>query len=293
MAGPKKHEEHQNHEAWAIPYGDLITLLLAFFVVMYSMSSINEDKYRVLSDSLVAAFRGTPTTPTPVHFENTERGPDRQAGSVSVGRSQQTAASEANRIRVLQAQKSRDPPADPAALVRMASAVKEALQDLIDAGSVRVRESEMWLEIEINADILFPSGVAQATKESAPILDRLATILAPFPNAIRVEGHTDTRPIRTAIFPSNWELSAARAANVVQRFTRAGVDPLRMEVTGLGEYHPVASNETAEGRNRNRRVTVVVLQESADELGDRLRLDAAPAEDRPPAGPGLATPATH
>jgi chemotaxis protein MotB len=293
MAGRKKHEEHQNHEAWAIPYGDLITLLLAFFVVMYSMSSINEDKYRVLSDSLVAAFRGTPTTPTPVHFENSERGPDQQAGSVSVGRSRQAAASEANRIRALQAQKSQNPPGDPAALVQMASAVKEALQDLIDAGSVRVRESEMWLEIEINADILFPSGIAQTTKESAPILDRLATILAPFPNAIRVEGHTDTRPISTAVFPSNWELSAARAANVVQRFTRAGVDPLRMEVTGLGEYHPVASNETAEGRDRNRRVTVVVLQESAGELGDRLRLDPPPARDPGPARPELANPATH
>jgi chemotaxis protein MotB len=276
MAGRKKHEEHQNHEAWAIPYGDLITLLLAFFVVMYSMSSINEDKYRVLSDSLVAAFKGTPTTPTPVHFENTERGPESQAGSVSVGKARQAAASEAERIRVLKAAKPQNPPGDPQALVRMASAVKEALQDLIDAGSVRVRESEMWLEIEINADILFPSGIAQTTKESAPILDRLATILAPFPNAVRVEGHTDTQPIRTAVFPSNWELSAARAANVVQRFTRAGVDPLRLEVTGLGEYHPVASNETAEGRNRNRRVTIVVLQENPGETQDRLRLDAPP-----------------
>lgn len=276
MSGRKKHEEHQNHEAWAIPYGDLITLLLAFFVVMYSMSSINEDKYRVLSDSLVAAFRGTPTSPTPVHFKNPERSPDSQAGSVAIGRSRQSMASEANRIQVLQAQKAQSPPGDPEALVQMASAVKEALQDLIDAGSVRVRESEMWLEIEINADILYPSGIAQTTKESAPILDRLATILTPFPNAIRVEGHTDTQPIRTAIFPSNWELSAARAANVVQRFTRAGVDPLRMEVAGLGEYHPVATNETAEGRNRNRRVTIVVLQESAGEIEDRLRLEPPP-----------------
>lgn len=273
MAVGKKHEEHQNHEAWAIPYGDLITLLLAFFVVMYSMSSINEDKYRVLSDSLVAAFRGTPTTPNPVHFENAEKGKKQDARSLSISRTRDAKAGEADRMRVLQQDKAKVPSADPAALVQMASAVKEALQDLIDAGSVRVHESEMWLEIEINADILFPSGVAQVTAKSAPILDRLASILAPFPNAVRVEGHTDTRPIRTAIFPSNWELSAARAANVVQRFTRAGVDPLRMEVTGLGEYHPVASNDTAEGRDRNRRVTIVVLQESAHEIEDRLRLD--------------------
>jgi chemotaxis protein MotB len=283
--GRRKHDDHQNHEAWAIPYGDLITLLLAFFVVMYSMSSINEDKYRVLSDSLVAAFRGTPTTPTPVHFENQDRGKDESARSMTPMRARNTAEGAANRIRTLQGAKAEKPPGDPAALVRMASAVKEALQDLIDAGSVRVHESDMWLEIEINADILFPSGIAQTTEASGPILDRLAGILAPFPNAVRVEGHTDDRPIRTAVFPSNWELSAARAANVVQRFTRAGVDPLRMEVTGLGEYHPVASNKTDEGRNRNRRVTIVVLQENAHELEDRLRLDPPPAPDAPaPAG---------
>jgi chemotaxis protein MotB len=277
MANRRKHDDHQNHEAWAIPYGDLITLLLAFFVVMYSMSSINEDKYRVLSDSLVAAFQGTPTTPSPVHFENPDKGGS-QSRTVSISRVRESKSGEADRIRVLQSPQAKTPPGDPAALVRMASAVKEALQDLIDAGSVRVRESEMWLEIEINADILFPSGIAQVTPQSASLLDRLATILAPFPNAIRVEGHTDTRPISTAVFPSNWELSAARAANVVQRFTRGGVDPLRMEVTGLGEYHPVATNETAAGRDRNRRVTIVVLQESATEIEDRLRLD-------PPAAP--------
>jgi chemotaxis protein MotB len=275
--GRRKHDDHQNHEAWAIPYGDLITLLLAFFVVMYSMSSINEDKYRVLSDSLVAAVRGTPTTPTPVHFENRETGKDDAARSMTPMRARHAAQGAADRIRTLQGTKAEKPPGDPQALVRMASAVKEALQDLIDAGSVRVHESEMWLEIEINADILFPSGIAQTTKDSGPILDRLAGILAPFPNAIRVEGHTDDRPISTAVFPSNWELSAARAANVVQRFNRAGVDPLRMEVTGLGEYHPVASNATDEGRNRNRRVTIVVLQENAHELEDRLRLDPPPA----------------
>ncbi len=290
-AGRRKHDDHQNHEAWAIPYGDLITLLLAFFVVMYSMSSINEDKYRVLSDSLVAAFRGTPTTPTPVHFENSSKGKDSQPRSMTAVRARNGAVGSANRLQVLQAPKAADPASDPAALVRMASEVKEALQDLIDAGSVRVRESEMWLEIEINADILFPSGIAQTTKESGPILDRLAVILAPFPNAIRVEGHTDTQPIRTTVFPSNWELSAARAANVVQRFTRGGVDPLRMEVTGLGEYHPVASNSNPEGRNRNRRVTVVVLQENPDEVADRLRLDPPPAPATTPE-PAPATP-TH
>ena len=95
---------------------------------------------------------------------------------------------------------------------------------------------------------------------AAPVLDKLADVLKPFPNPIRVEGHTDDRPIKTAAFPSNWELSAARSASVVHEFTKAGIDPLRLEIVGFGEFHPRQSNETAEGRNANRRVAILVLE---------------------------------
>ncbi len=260
MARHKKHEDHQNHEAWAIPYGDLITLLLAFFVVMYAMSSVNEGKYRVLSDSLVAAFRGPPSSVTPVNTSDATKGAGGEARLAGVS------PTAFMRIRDNESRRPIDKPkigGDPKALARMAGEVRIALQGLIDAGGVRVRETQLWLEIEINADILFPSGKAQAAPEALPILDRLATILAPFPNAVRVEGHTDDRPISTSVFPSNWELSAARAAHVVQRFTRAGVDPMRMEIIGLGEHHPVAGNDKPEGRDRNRRVMVVVMQEAS------------------------------
>jgi chemotaxis protein MotB len=119
----------------------------------------------------------------------------------------------------------------------------------------------MWLEIEINADILFPSGAGEFAPAAEPVLDKLAEVLKPFPNPIRVEGHTDDRPIRTAAFPSNWELSAARAASVVHQFMRQGVDPLRLEIVGFGEFHPRQGNDTTEGRNANRRVVVLVLEE--------------------------------
>jgi len=95
------------------------------------------------------------------------------------------------------------------------------------------------------------------------VLDKLAAVLKPFPNPIRVEGHTDDRPIRTTAFPSNWELSAARAASVVHQFMRQGIDPLRLEIVGFGEFHPRQPNETSEGRNANRRVVVLVLEEVA------------------------------
>jgi chemotaxis protein MotB len=139
--------------------------------------------------------------------------------------------------------------------------VQDAMQALIEAKLVTVRRENMWLEIEINADILFPSGAGEFAPAAEPVLDKLAEVLKPFPNPIRVEGHTDDRPIRTAAFPSNWELSAARAASVVHQFMRQGVDPLRLEIVGFGEFHPRQSNDTNDGRNANRRVVVLVLEE--------------------------------
>ena len=135
------------------------------------------------------------------------------------------------------------------------------MQSLIDAKLVTVRRENMWLEIEINADILFPSGAGEFAPAAEAVLDKLAEVLKPFPNPIRVEGHTDDRPIRTTAFPSNWELSAARAASVVHQFTRQGIDPLRLEIVGFGEFHPRQPNDTSEGRNANRRVVVLVLEE--------------------------------
>jgi chemotaxis protein MotB len=123
-----------------------------------------------------------------------------------------------------------------------------------------VRRESMWLEIEINTDILFPSGSGAFSTAAESVLDKLAEVLKPFPNPIRVEGHTDDRPIHTGPFPSNWELSAARAASVVHQFTKQGIDPLRLEIVGFGEFHPRQPNDSSEGRNANRRVAVLVLE---------------------------------
>jgi chemotaxis protein MotB len=149
----------------------------------------------------------------------------------------------------------------PGALIRMQRQVQDAMQSLIDAKLVTVRRENMWLEIEINADILFPSGAGEFAPAAEAVLDKLADVLKPFPNPIRVEGHTDDRPIKTAAFPSNWELSAARAASVVHQFMRQGIDPLRLEIVGFGEFHPRQTNATMEGRNSNRRVVVLVLEQ--------------------------------
>lgn len=306
------HEEHTNHEAWAIPYGDLVTLLLAFFVVMYAMSSVNEGKYRILSDSLVAAFRGSPRTLQPIQVGEKQVGSGADINMTVV----QQAMLEGQPRSILEAPPMKmtdvvskghgtassdyDSEAEhhQAALIELesvAAEVEQAMSDLIRDQMVVVRRHGVWVEVEIRTDILFPSGVATLSPEAQKILAQLAETLEPFPNPIRVEGHTDNRPIRSSAFPSNWELSAARAASVVHLFTNSGMDPRRLAVVGLGENRPAESNETEQGRNMNRRVLLVILSGNGSPEGDYAEDRGKPAAEEltaaPPAQPTPAAPA--
>jgi chemotaxis protein MotB len=141
----------------------------------------------------------------------------------------------------------------------VAEQVTRAMSGLVAAGEVNVRRYQNWVAVDISTDILFGSGVARVSDSAIPVLQHLADALKPFPNAIRVEGHTDDRPIKTATFPSNWELSAARAASVVHLFMDRGVAADRLAVMGFGQYRPTTSNANITGRNANRRVAVVIL----------------------------------
>lgn len=280
MARRKNHEDHVNHEAWAIPYGDLITLLLAFFVVMYAISSVNEGKYRVLSESLVAAFRGAPKSVKPIQIG------DNKATTAGEGRLniEPRSISDPGMMQLPRETLSTQPNAPATAqeldararelearLTVMADEIRQAMSDLIEMDLVRVRQTPFWLQVEVKTDILFPTGVAEISDSALPTLRRLADILKPFPNPVRVEGHTDDVPIRTSRFPSNWELSAGRATSVVRLFEDAGIEPIRLAAIGLGEHRPVADNETPEGRNRNRRVVIVIL--ANDQLPEQFAQD--------------------
>ncbi len=265
MARRKRHEEHENHEAWAIPYGDLVTLLLAFFVVMYAMSSVNEGKYRVLSDSLNEAFNGTPRSAAAASV--VEDPPRKIELPLNQVHRLITAALPANAPMPLPATHAAAiaasaPSADAAGsaeLGQVAEQVTSAMGALVAAGEVHVRRYQNWVAVDISTDILFGSGVARLSGPAIPVLQRLADALKPFPNAIRVEGHTDDRPIQTSAFPSNWELSAARAASVVHLFMDRGIAAQRLAVMGFGQYRPATSNVNVTGRNANRRVAVVIL----------------------------------
>ena len=278
MARKQHHEDHVNHEAWAIPYGDLITLLLAFFVVMYAVSSVNEGKYRVLSESLKAAFKGGPRSVSPIQIGEPTAGGPQGGASTGIGPTPAldlTASSQRSRMTA-------DGSGLAAQLSDMADELEAVMEPLIDDELIAVKREGGWVEVEIKTDILFPSGSANIQPKAEELLHSLSDIVAPLPNTIRVEGHTDTQPISTARFPSNWELSAARAARIVREFETLGIDPARMVVAGMGEHHPVADNGTAEGRSRNRRVALVILDGLApDPDGERLSTAADAPLDQP------------
>ena len=263
MARRKRPEEHANHEAWAIPYGDLITLLLAFFVVMYAISSVNAGKYRVVSDSLSAAFRGTPQTADPIALGEALMGP---ATDPQVSMMQQARyVGEPRSVLAPVPVPSDAAPQDAAAANRaaqlgaVARQVEQTLASLVMQDQVVVRNHGDWVEVEIRTDMLFGSGSATLSTAAGQVIAQLADVLAATPNPVRVEGHTDNVPIRNSAFPSNWELSAARSASVVRLLAAGGVDPSRLAVLGLGEFRPAAPNSSAAGRNANRRVLLVIL----------------------------------
>ena len=274
-----KHEEHINHEAWAIPYADLMTLLLAFFVVMYAVSVVNEGKFRVMSESLIEAFNGSshaiaPLPPTRIRPHNVApaiAAPAGQSGSsivpiaVPIPPHPVPASGGSGREAGRQSKQQEN-------LGRIEDQVRKALQPLIDRKLVVVRHKPDWLEIEIRTDILFPSGVAQLSVPAQGVLHDLAAVLAGFANPLRVEGFTDDVPINTALYPSNWELSAARAGSVARLFVNNGIAPDRLGIIGWGEMHPVAGNDTAEGRNQNRRVLVVVMGEGSAPVRERSNI---------------------
>lgn len=254
--GKRKHreEEHVNHERWLVSYADFITLLFAFFVVMYSISSVNDGKYRVLSDSLSAAFADSKTKRT---IEPIQIGEIKRGGSVIEIMKEQ---SDSNRPLEADAAAS-DAVRQRAQLDVLFQQIQETLAPYIVDQVVSVARASAWIEVDMKSSLLFASGSADLGPGALPVLRQISELLRVSFNEIHVEGHTDNVPINTLQFSSNWELSATRAASVVREFMRNGVDPGRMAAIGYSEYQPVADNAAEEGRNRNRRVVLILLPE--------------------------------
>ncbi len=246
-------ESHENQERWLVSYSDFITLLFAFFVVMYAVSSVNEGKYRVLSSSLVNAFKSNnpsaQNTPVSSEFSPLKNQHVNSGDPIKLmDNFSEVKAKKQERMK------------------GMAKNILHALEPLVKDGQVRVTQSSLGITVEINASVLFSPGQAKLAESSSLTLQAVANVIKGHEHEIRVEGHTDNIPIKNENFPSNWELSSARASSVIRLFIENGVEASRLTAIGHGENKPIESNDTLEGRKRNRRVTVTILSADPDKV---------------------------
>lgn len=260
MTRRSRRQDAESHERWLISYADFITLLFALFVVLYAMSKVDEGKYKVLSSSLNFAFGAAPSI-KPGTVDPKQLVPQNEQELLL------KALVEKRNARLAEQQRKQNE-----AMQQMVKNLNQVMSPLVKKDMVSVKQTPRGVVVEINASALFEQGEAALQRGAARTLTAVAKVLESGSEAIEVEGHTDDIPIYTPQFPSNWELSAARASSVVRLFIEQGVVAERLRAVGLASYHPISSNETAEGRAHNRRVTVTILA-PAMESSEQNRVD--------------------
>jgi len=249
----KKHEEeHENMERWLVSYADFITLLFAFFVTMYSVSRVDGKKMGSAVESLQRALGSV------IAVQMTQREPGVFPSNTMPIKFDITPI------------EGKSLTADGKALVKMAKEIQKGMEDLSKGKSekgdpnlpnqIKFILEKRGLVIRVSDQLFFKSGDASIRPEFISMLNVLAGTLEKVPNQIRIEGHTDSVPINTPKFPSNWELSTARATTIIRYLLdNFNFPPERLSATGYAEFRPVESNKTPEGRLQNRRVDFVIL----------------------------------
>ena len=258
----RRHAEvHVNQERWLVSYADFITLLFAFFVVMYSISQVNKSKYRVLSETFEHAFNSRQLT-----TDTTSSNPiEKIINPIQVG--EPALSPDPSAIDVEQESAGEAASTSSGQLQEISALVNERFADLINDELVSVSSNELWLQIELKDSILFASGGTDLSLQAQAIFDEIAGILKGYSNPIQVEGYTDNIPINNPRYPSNWELSSARASAIVKLLAARGVAPQRLSAVGFGEFQPVASNEHPAGRAQNRRVALMIARRKIERPG--------------------------
>jgi chemotaxis protein MotB len=276
MARKHHHEENHNHERWLVSYADFITLLFAFFVVMYSISS-DEGKYKVLTDSLEAVFNNTPDQKSPISMIENDANNVSSANHLFslplltkevLENHQPLVMASDDSLQDNKTQNVKIENSDIATslpeknnLKTITSQLQESFSGLIEQDLLSINANDQWIEVDIKSSILFASGQASLSYSAQEVIQKIASVLVGYENAIQVEGFTDNVPIETSQYPSNWELSSARAAAIVRLMVDASIKPERLAAVGYGEFQPIADNESELGRQKNRRVVLVISKD--------------------------------
>lgn len=250
MARRTKRIDLDNHDRWLISYADFITLLFAFFVVMYAISSVNVSKYKTFSDSLNVAL-------------SKKSNPDAASSDASEQEQMLKTLVDKRTARLGEQQRKLQE-----GLNVIAGGLSQVMSNMINSGLVSITQTKRGVVIDISASSLFKTGDATLQADSLGVLRRVAEVLSKEEYAIEVEGHTDDVPIKTAQFPSNWELSSARASSVVRMLIDNGVNERRLSVVGLAANQPLVPNDTPEDRAKNRRVTITIVSPNMERLGN-------------------------
>lgn len=232
-------EKSEGAPAWMATFADMVTLLMCFFVLLFAMSSTQEESFKELIKSLKSAL-GVQQVPE----AGTREGLTMQQIPIEPQKKDQEAVDEAGGM----VQKEID---------EIVSDVRELIMFNQLGGMVSVEANETGATITISDVILFPPGDSTMSKEGLHIMAKIANVLSQFRYNIKIAGHTDNTPINTPKYPSNWELSADRACEVVRFLVTQGINPAMMSAVGYSEYKPVATNDTPEGKAKNRRVEIV------------------------------------
>lgn len=273
MARKKRHPEHVNHERWLVSYADFITLLFAFFVVMFATSQTDKGKAQQVSDSVKKALEGEKMSSI-VQAILGGTISDRGKGNAMMhgpGGAQKAPVEEKKEQKL-------------AELVPSLKVLSEELKKEIAAGRIQISMQQRGLVVSFTQAALFPSGEDVVSQEAHEGLEKVAGAINKLPNPVRLEGHTDSVPIRTPRFRSNWELSAARSIALLEMLsTSFGVSRDRLSIAGYADTAPIASNDDEQGRARNRRVDIVILNEQGV-IGEPVKRDEAKAPEGPVAG---------
>lgn len=276
----EEHEEHVNHEAWVIPYADMLTLLMALFLVMWAVGNIDEEKFEKVAQSFRHEIYGDARVVDPAIDQPAGEGvlqgetiwPLNGLVETIIGENGNVTGQMA--VLALQRQQAAAE-AEADALEGVRQEVEQRIGEAGLSGSVAFRTEARGLVVTVVTDqVLFAAGSAALQREGLGILGSLGQVLADFGHEITVEGHTDSVPINTPQYPSNWELSTSRATAVARYLIEtAGLEPDMVSASGFADTHPLDTNDTAEGRARNRRVEIVILANDAEPI-DTSFLDA-------------------